>query len=256
MADPSTTTTATAASPASPDAAPAPTPAPLAEGQGYSFSGSQLSVVGADLTSLPEHVCQQYAPHTTALDISYNKFVTLDQLPLFPRLESLTADNNALVASQPFAPNHNLQVLSVNNNDIDDLQVFLDSVVQCFPNITYLSMLKNPACPNPLIGKDQDEYRRYRLYVLYRLPGLKFLDSSKVAPAEKAEAKQKGEYLVAAKPSAREEPAERAHRSDLPAPLPSDTRQVGETRASFGRTRYVYYGKHSEGNRFILNSDL
>lgn len=226
------------------------------EGQSFSFNDGQLSVVGCELDRVPDDVCSQYAADTTSLDISYNRFVSMDQLDLFPRLQSLTADNNALVAEQPFPANPNLRTLSVNNNEINDLQVFLDRVAEAFPNLTYLSMLKNPACPNPLIGKDQDEYRRYRLYALYRLPGLKFLDSSKVPETERQEAKQKGEYLVAAKPSARQEPESPVDRSDLPAPLPSDTRAVGETRASFGRTRYVYYGKHSEGNRFIMNSDL
>jgi len=26
--------------------------------------------------------------------------------------------------------------------------------------------------------------------------------------------------------------------------------------ATFGKCRYVYYGRHSEGNRFIRNNDL
>ncbi len=44
--------------------------------------------------------------------------------------------------------------------------------------------------------------------------------------------------------------------STLPRPLPSDTRAGGPGPASFGKSRYVYYGKQSEGNRFILNQDL
>jgi hypothetical protein len=54
-------------------------------------------------------------------------------------------------------------------------------------------MLKNPACPNYFVGKDFEDYQRYRyfaplilsfitskkrLYVLYRLKNLKFLDYS------------------------------------------------------------------------------
>ena len=31
---------------------------------------------------------------------------------------------------------------------------------------------------------------------------------------------------------------------------------IGQTKTSVGVCRYVYYGKHSEGNRFILNDDL
>jgi hypothetical protein len=45
---------------------------------------------------------------------------------------------------------------------IENLEVFLPLVSKAFPNLTFLSLLKNPACPNELTGKDQDDYRRYR----------------------------------------------------------------------------------------------
>jgi len=31
---------------------------------------------------------------------------------------------------------------------------------------------------------------------------------------------------------------------------------IGEHRGTFGISKYVYYGKHSEGNRFIKNDAL
>ena len=40
---------------------------------------------------------------------------------------------------------------------------------------------------------------------------------------------------------------------------PSDDLEAGfpeRGKVSFGVSRYVYYGKQSEGNRFILNQDL
>jgi leucine-rich melanocyte differentiation-associated protein len=80
----------------------------------------------------------------------------------FTNLTSLVLDNNELISQQTFPPIPSLNTLWVNNNNISDLEVFIESVVVAFPNITYLSMLKNPACPNQLIGKDQDQYRRYR----------------------------------------------------------------------------------------------
>lgn len=39
-------------------------------------------------------------------------------------------------------------------------------------------------------------------------------------------------------------------------PLPTEVAEGGGHRGTFGKCRYVYYGKHSEGNRFIVNSDL
>lgn len=38
----------------------------------------------------------------------------------------------------------------------------MDFVEYSFPNLRYLSMLKNPACPNYFVGKDFDDYKRYR----------------------------------------------------------------------------------------------
>ena len=39
-------------------------------------------------------------------------------------------------------------------------------------------------------------------------------------------------------------------------PLPNDTIAPGDHKGTFGRCRYIYFGKHSEGNRFIQNDQL
>ena len=39
-------------------------------------------------------------------------------------------------------------------------------------------------------------------------------------------------------------------------PLPSDAIAPGDHKGTFGRCRYIYFGKHSEGNRFIRNDEL
>uniref|UniRef100_A0A8C6VK63 Secreted protein n=1 Tax=Naja naja TaxID=35670 RepID=A0A8C6VK63_NAJNA len=39
-------------------------------------------------------------------------------------------------------------------------------------------------------------------------------------------------------------------------PLPSGTRNLTHHRGVLGKCRYVYYGKHSEGNRFIRDDQL
>lgn len=46
----------------------------------------------------------------------------------------------------------------VNNNNIADLDVFIQTLKKSFPNLMYLSMLKNPACPE-LIAEDHKRYR-------------------------------------------------------------------------------------------------
>ena len=163
-------------------------------------------------------------------------------------------DSNSLTGKHRFARLESLTTLCVNANSISDLKEFIDGLEASFPSLSYLSMLKNPACPNYFTGKDQDDYQRYRLYVLSRLPQLHFLDSSSVTDAERKEAARVGHLMLPAKavvvvpPPADDEPQYEALPQDLTAP--------GAGHASFGKSRYTYHGKQSEGNRFILNKDL
>ena len=57
-------------------------------------------------------------------------------------------------------------------------------------------MLGNPACPDQLSSSDHDDqdYRRYRSYVVHRIPLLRFLDSGAIKPIEREEATQRGHY--------------------------------------------------------------
>eukprot|EP01102_Stenamoeba_stenopodia_P020895 TRINITY_DN8298_c0_g1_i2.p1 TRINITY_DN8298_c0_g1~~TRINITY_DN8298_c0_g1_i2.p1 ORF type:complete len:120 (-),score=24.26 TRINITY_DN8298_c0_g1_i2:72-431(-) len=119
-------------------------------------------------------------------------------------------------------------------------------------------MLKNPACPNYFVGKEQQDYQRYRYYVLWCLPKLKFLDYTPVTDAERKEANRVGQYMVIVKPSA--DQYQRKVEPDEIIPedkaLPATLAEPGAGSASFGKSKYVYWGKESEGNRFIVNSQL
>ncbi|KAK2162526.1 hypothetical protein LSH36_97g07028 [Paralvinella palmiformis] len=97
----------------------------------------------------------------------------------------------------------------------------------------------------------------FRYYVLFHLPNLKFLDSTPVKREEKLEAKQRGQFLKVIKPA--EDVI--VDKSDellvcRYTPLPKSIREQPDHKATFGRCKYVYYGRHSEGNRFIRNKDL
>ncbi len=109
----------------------------------------------------------------------------------------------------------------------------MDCVVKSFPNLTYLSMLKNPACPNYFTGKDSDDYKRYRFvplsthhspitryYVLFRLPKLKFLDSTPVSAEERKQAGKVGSYAVIAKPDESLVLLQQSYPLTLSTPLP------------------------------------
>ncbi|KAF7466031.1 Hypothetical predicted protein [Marmota monax] len=70
------------------------------------------------------------------------------------------------------------------------------------PALEYLSLLGNVACPNELVSleKDEEDYKRYRCFVLHKLPNLKFLDARKVTRQERKEALVRGAFMKVVKP--------------------------------------------------------
>mmetsp|Transcript_18486 Transcript_18486/g.71374 ORF Transcript_18486/g.71374 Transcript_18486/m.71374 type:complete len:234 (-) Transcript_18486:98-799(-) len=226
------------------------------------FSKGHLSVIGQELEGVPEDLVRQYAA-ATDVDFSCNMLTDISAVAGFPKMKNLVLDSNALTHESTFPSVPGLTTLWVNDNHIAELQPFLDALKASYPNLTYLSMLKNPACPNFFTGKQQEEYKRYRLFVLHNLPDLKFLDASPVTAEEKAQAASTGRLMAVVKPNEEQlvesqrklvekQQKEMAGIRDLPA----DVREVGGTRASLGVSRYVYKGKQSEGNRFITNDQL
>jgi len=249
---------------------------------GISLSGEQLSLVGLDLVEVPTDLGEKYGAKVKQLDLSYNCLEKLDNLDRFTHLHSLVLDNNNLSSEDTFPKIDGLKTLSLNNNKINDLKKFLEGVKERYPQLKYLSMLKNPACTNELVtGRDDDDYQRYRYYVLHMLRGLRFLDSREVGEAEKKEAVRVGHLCLPARPDPSQ--YKRASTSSngsgggggggggghgaggdtkgdpdassVPE-LPQDLKQEGVGKASFGLSNYVYYGRQSEGNRFIVNEDL
>jgi len=226
----------------------------------FSVEGDLLSLVGHDLDTVPSELGRQYGNQVKKLDLSYNSLVKLENLDKFTQLTSLVVDNNRLDSYQKIPSMDRLQILSVNNNSITDLKGFIDSISDKLPQLTFLSMLKNPACPNGLIaGKDSDDYRLYRLYVLYRIKNLRFLDSTPVTDEEKKDAALRGHLCLPVRPSP-DQIRKQVIASSPPeedfATLPPDLKQEGVGKASFTVSNYVYFGRQSEGNRFIVNDQL
>jgi len=234
----------------------------IMEEQGISLEGDHLSLVGLDLISVPPHMGEKYGDKVRQLDLSYNSLEKLDNLERFVHLHSLVLDNNNLGSEETFPKIEGLKTLSLNNNKITDLKRFLEVAKEKYPNVTYLSMLKNPACTNEFTGRDSDDYQRYRYYVLHMLRGLRFLDSREVTEAERKEALRVGHLCLPARPDPSQykrdtTPPDSKGDPDAAVPeLPQDLKQEGVGKASFGLSNYVYYGRQSEGNRFIVNEDL
>eukprot|EP01107_Rhizomastix_libera_P002394 TRINITY_DN1411_c0_g1_i3.p1 TRINITY_DN1411_c0_g1~~TRINITY_DN1411_c0_g1_i3.p1 ORF type:complete len:224 (-),score=51.76 TRINITY_DN1411_c0_g1_i3:62-733(-) len=222
---------------------------------------SRLCFAGADIEALPAATDATQAA-SIAIDASYNQISTLAGIDSYPKLKHVILDNNS-ISSIPddLKVMESVELLSLNNNNITDLSKFMDGVVSKFPNLRHLSMLKNPACPNEMLGTgDKEEYARYRFYVLYRCPKLNILDLQTVTAAERAESQRRGQFCKKVTPKTETEPLPQAQPASAEPSLPElpPTEAVagnaGPTR--FGQATYVYYGKQSEGNRFIRNDDL
>lgn len=222
--------------------------------------GVDLSYIGQDCYVIPSILGKIYGPQTRRLDLSFNAIRSLDNLEMFPHLEELILDNNNLSDSLSFIQLPHLHTLSINKNNIFDLEILLKQLTRCFPQLTYLSLLGNPGCPDQLsnLEKDEEDYQRYRYYIIYHIPNLKFLDSRPVKAFEKVEAQRIGCFMKVAKPKV--EPAYEAS-DELEdecqySPLPPITKKEGTHRGSFGKLKQRYTGTQSEGNRFIRDHEL
>jgi hypothetical protein len=72
----------------------------------------------------------------------------------------------------------------------------------CAASQTMLSMMLNPAAPVLMCVSEEDHRaaQRYRLYTIFRLPGLQFLDAAPVTAAEREEARRQVRVLAARVP--------------------------------------------------------
>eukprot|EP00039_Didymoeca_costata_P015152 m.253687 g.253687 ORF g.253687 m.253687 type:complete len:935 (+) comp16162_c0_seq7:125-2929(+) len=151
------------------------------------FDGYQLSCIDMELEEIPQELATSYGAKVRRLDLSSNKICCLKRLAEFPRITELILDNNHLGDIVDFPSIPGLKTLSLNKNRISNLDRFLDTVEHKCPQLTFLSMMSNPACPNELVwGKDEDDYTRYRCTVIQRLPLLRFLDSVPVSNKERS----------------------------------------------------------------------
>ncbi|XP_005102093.1 leucine-rich melanocyte differentiation-associated protein [Aplysia californica] len=228
------------------------------------FENGQLSYLGFDVEAIPRNLIQDYCNIASRLDLSYNRLQSLSGLEHFKFLKELVLDNNEIRDDIVFPFLKELHTLTLNKNKLRDLDALLEQLVSRFPNLTYLSLLGNQACPNQLssLEKDEEDYQRYRYYVLFKLPRLKFLDSSQVTGAEIAEARRVGPFMQVVRPKDEnlegQEEEVASPSSHKYTPLPADGQETEDMapQGTFGKSKYIYYGRHSEGNRFIRNKDL
>ncbi|XP_033065633.1 leucine-rich melanocyte differentiation-associated protein isoform X1 [Trachypithecus francoisi] len=194
---------------------------------GLVVSGTQVSYVGQDCREIPEHLGRDCGHFAKRLDLSFNLLRSLEGLSAFRSLEELILDNNQLGDDLVLPGLPRLHTLTLNKNRITDLEYLLDHLAEVTPALEYLSLLGNVACPNELVSleKDEEDYKRYRCFVLYKLPNLKFLDAQKVTRQEREEALVRGAFMKVVKPKASSEDV-----ADSPelhyTPLPSASREL------------------------------
>ncbi|NWX18624.1 LRMDA protein, partial [Rostratula benghalensis] len=131
---------------------------------------------------------------------------SLEGLKTFSYLEELILDNNLLGNDLLLPRLPHLHTLTLNKNQIsfqrNTCKILLDHLAEVVPSLQYLSLLGNMACPNELVckEKDEDDYQRYRYFVLHKLTNLKFLDTRKVTRREREEALVRGAFMKVVKP--------------------------------------------------------
>ncbi|KAI5108132.1 leucine-rich repeat-containing protein C10orf11-like [Silurus meridionalis] len=163
--------------------------------------------------------------HVSTLDISSELKMSLTGLKAFSQLEELIVDNNLLGNDLRLPRLPQLHTLTLNKNQISfqpgaafvchpmiysavkrrvivNIDALLEHLQEVTPALEYLSLLGNEACPNQLVSldKDEDDYQRYRYFVLHKLRNLKFLDSRRVTQREHLEAEARGAFMKVVKP--------------------------------------------------------
>ncbi|XP_008848113.1 leucine-rich melanocyte differentiation-associated protein isoform X2 [Nannospalax galili] len=202
---------------------------------GLVVSGTQVSYIGQDCREIPEYLGRDCGHFAKRLDLSFNLLRSLEGLSAFRSLEELILDNNLLGDDLVLPGLPQLHTLTLNKNRITDLEYLLDHLAKVTPALEYLSLLGNAACPNELVSSDKDEedYKRYRCFVLHKLPKLKFLDAQKVTRKEREEALVRGAFMKVVKPKASTgEDSASAEGHHQYTPLPAASRDLTSHRGS------------------------
>ncbi|KAK9301942.1 hypothetical protein QLX08_005868 [Tetragonisca angustula] len=250
----------------------------MAERSQRDFNMSALTVRGRRVNNawytgqraekIPEGLVGVVGNDCMGLDLSYNELTSISAVKYFRSLQELILDNNKLrdLRTLPCIPT--LTTLSLNNNKITDIDNALKRIQECCPNVVYISLLGNPGCPDQLTNPtstDDEDYNRYRLYAIYVLPPtLRFLDSRFITRQERNDAERRGKYSRTVKfvPELSKFVQNPMDKFDdyffnvNYTPLPTSIRDPLDHKGAFGKCKYRYSGKNSEGNRFISNNDL
>jgi len=114
-----------------------------------------------------------------AIDFTDNAIITLGNLPLLKRLQTLLLANNRIqnISASIHLSVPNLQTLVLTNNNISELGDL--EPLKELKHLKYISLLGNPV----------QEKKWYREWLAWRIPGLRVLDFQRIRDKERAHAK-------------------------------------------------------------------
>ncbi|KAG5674140.1 hypothetical protein PVAND_004125 [Polypedilum vanderplanki] len=230
---------------------------------------------------IPDEIIAEFChKDVTHIDFSSNSLVSIDFISYFSNLREIILDNNFLSDQATHFPTkvfHTTHVLSLNNNKFEDLNQLIENLSHTFPNLRFLSLLGNPC--NPLNENfNEDDYQNYRLFIISRMPFLKFLDAKMISRSEwsiihstSSIREKKPEHSEVTTNMDRMSLWRKIFKTMTPneiqgsnddnrryyTPLPTDNDANAQaTRSSYGRVKNFYRGSESQGNRFIGNTML
>lgn len=233
--------------------------------QCVSWKNRSLTYLGRDCSEIPVVLTKVYGRLAERVDFSFCCLTSLKGLSSFPVVSEVILDNNCLSDDVMFPENQRLTTLSLNKNLFQRLENLVVKLSTSYPKLEFLSLIGNPC--SPFINEDQEDYRSR---VISRFPRLAFLDSSAVKAVERRrlsmESSTKSDktmilpFVVRPTQSMMDRlEEENDDDDDSHAIIESGVLALPSTSSStaaYGKVRYRYTGKHSEGNRFIRNSQL
>jgi len=216
-------------------------------------TNEQVILSGRMLEAIPSSIATR-AQGVKILNLTDNQMKRWTLLSRFTSLVTLVLDKNNLKNLEGLPSLKTLKTLWLNNNRIDDFEQVLQKINSLFPNLEYLSMLRNPI--NPAIyfgGENEKPYDRYRRKILQEMPNLKVIDTLDVTAKEREDAKSHPKFLIA-RPQEYDGETTEDEYSRKQSLSYYDEKEAPAAFIGMGRIEYAC--KESEGNRFITNLDL